>query len=76
MDVVELPASPEVLARVELSQNGLDMLCAAGGLLNPRCKKQPAAVFMCNGFLWPACEGHRDRMRWALSMTPGRPTVD
>ena len=38
MKVVELPAAPEVLARVDLSQNGTDMLCAKGGLLGPRCR--------------------------------------
>ena len=70
MKVVELPAAPEVLARVDLSQNGADMLCATGGLLIPRCQKPPVAVFLCHGFLWPACREHQDRMRWALSIMP------
>ena len=51
MNVVELPATPEVLTRVDLSQNGADMLCATGGLFGTRCQEPPAAVFMCNGFL-------------------------
>ena len=73
MKIVEMPASPEMLAKVHLSQNGLDMMCATGGLLIPRCKEPPTAVFMCNGFLSPACDGHRDRMRWTLSMAPDVP---
>ena len=39
MKVVELPASQEVLARVDLSQNGADMMCVTGGLLPPRCQE-------------------------------------
>ena len=70
MKVVELPASPEVLARVDLSQNGIDMMCVTGGLFPPRCQEPPVAVFLCNEFLWPACQGHKDRMRWALSIMP------
>ena len=76
MKVVELPAAPEVLARVDLSHNGFDMLCATGGLFGPRCPEPPVAVFLCHGFLWPGCREHRDRMRWALSIMPDSLAVD
>ena len=68
--VVELPATPEILARVDLSQNGIDMLCAKGGLLGPRCQEPPVTVFLCGGFLWPGCQEHRDQLGWALSIMP------
>ena len=68
--VVELPATPELLARVDLSQNGIDMLCAKGGLLGPRCQGPPVTVFLCGGFLWPGCQEHRDQLGWALSIMP------
>ena len=70
MKVVELPATPEILARVDLSHNGTDMLCAKGGLLGPRCLEPPVAVFLCAGFLWPGCQEDKDQLRWALSIMP------
>ena len=68
MKVVELPATPEVLARVDLSHNGTDMLCAKGDLVGPRCQKPPVSVFLYEGFLWAVCEEHKDKMRWGLSI--------
>jgi hypothetical protein len=68
--VVELPATPELLARVDLSHNGTDMLCARGGLFGPRCQEPPVTVFLCAGFLWPGCQEHKDQLRWALSIMP------
>ena len=68
--VVELLATPELLARVDLSHNGTDMLCAKGALLGPRCQEPTVTVFLCEGFLWPGCREHKDQMRWALSIMP------
>ena len=70
MKVVELPATPELLARVDLSHNGTDMLCAKGDLLGPRYQEPPVTVFLCAGFLWPGCQEHKDQLRWALSIMP------
>ena len=68
--VVELPATPELLARVDLSHNGNDMLCARGGLFGPRCQEPPVTVFLSGGFLWPGCQEDRDQLGWALSIMP------
>ena len=68
--VVELPATPELLARVDLSHNGTDMLCARGALFGPRCQEPPVTVFMSAGFLWPGCQEDRDQLGWALSIMP------
>ena len=71
MEYVEIPASPENLSRVDLSFNGVDMGCAYGDLgMMPRCEDTPSVIFYSAGFLWPACNSHRDKLAYALSIAP------
>ena len=71
MEFTRHPATPENMARLDLSYNGHDLNCSHPGTLNSdSCQQDTTVLFLINGYLWPSCAAHEDEIANALTLMP------
>lgn len=71
MEFTKHPATPELMARTDLSQNGADLKCCHPGVaFSGRCQGETTAIFECAGWLWASCDQHEEQLTHALGLLP------
>ena len=71
LEYTRLTATPQLLQRVDLSYNGVDLNCShpTDQHLTP-CQNPTAVLFLCREYLWPACEPHAADIAAVLELMP------
>ena len=71
MEFTRHQATPELMARTGLSQNGADLNCChPGEAFSGRCQGETAVIFECGGYLWASCDQHQEQLACALDLMP------